>query len=197
MRILTLVLFVSTFAWNAHAALSPVSLGLVPPVQFPPTDYTITGASVSLLYGEHRDIYGLDIGVLGNITNQTFTGIGISGIFNITHGQATILGLQLAGITNMATQKISVVGLQVAGAVNELTASSTVTGVQLALLANLADHTDIYGFQIGLYNRAQSVYGFQIGLVNVANSLHGIQIGLVNFHTTGLFAVSPIINIGF
>lgn len=181
----------------ALAAMSPLSVGIVPPVQFPPSDFSVTGLRLSLIYGDHRDLYGIDFGVIGNITRQTFTGLAVSGAFNITHGTTTILGLQLAGLANINTEKTGVYGLQVAGLMNQNTASSSVTGLQLALLANLADHTNIYGLQVGLYNRAQSVYGLQIGLVNVANSLHGVQIGLVNFHTTGLFSVSPIINVGF
>jgi hypothetical protein len=33
--------------------------------------------------------------------------------------------------------------------------------------------------------------------VNDADDLHGIQIGLANFHRTGLFYVSPVLNVGF
>jgi hypothetical protein len=105
--------------------------------------------------------------------------------------------LQLAGGANVNVQKTNVYGVQAALGVNSLSAESSVTGLQLALLANLAAHTDIYGFQIGLYNRAKHVYGFQIGLVNVADALSGLQIGLVNFNHTGVFAVSPILNFGF
>jgi hypothetical protein len=193
---LSLFLF-AVFSSPVHAAFSPVAIGIVPPVAFPPSDFSITGARVSLIYGDQRDIFGLDLGVIGNITRQSFVGIGVSGLFNITHGPTTVLGLQLAGLMNYTTEKTHVFGVQVAGLVNQNTAVSSVTGLQLALAANLSEHTDIYGFQIGLYNKAQSVYGFQIGLVNVANSLHGLQIGLINFHQTGLFAVSPILNVGF
>lgn len=192
------ILIAGLFQFNSsHAAISPVSIAIVPPIQFPPDDFSVTGVRASVLWGQHRDVYGLDVGVLGNITEQTFTGIGVSGIFNNTRGTTNILGLQLAGITNINTNKTSVYGFQIAGAVNYQSAASTVSGVQLALLANLAPFTDVYGFQIGLYNRAKEVYGFQIGLVNVTDNLHGIQIGLVNFHHKGLFAVSPIINVGF
>ncbi|MGE0525522.1 MAG: hypothetical protein AB7G93_06195 [Bdellovibrionales bacterium] len=191
----TLVATVVSIA-PAHAALSPLSVGIVPPVQFPPSDFSVTGARVSLVYGKHRDLYGLDLGVIGNITQQSFVGLGVSGLYNITRGSTTILGLQLAGAANINSNKTHVYGAQIALGVNSNTAASSLTGIQFAL-ANLSTHTDIYGVQVGVYNRAQSVYGFQIGLVNVAKSLHGIQIGLVNFHQTGLFAVSPVINIGF
>ena len=88
-------------------------------------------------------------------------------------------------------------GLQFAGGANLNQAASEVWGVQLAALANVAPFTDIYGLQVGIYNRAKDVYGLQIGLVNVADNLHGIQIGIANFNKKGPFEISPIINVGF
>ena len=180
----------------AIAAFSPVGVSILPPLQFPPSDFSITGARISLLYGRQRDVYGLDVGVLGNIVEQDLNGISLSGLFNINHGMTTIWFVQAAGVTNWSTQKLNVYGVQIAGFANIVEAESSVNGLQLSL-ANLASHTTIRGFQVGVYNVARTVYGFQLGVVNVADSLHGIQIGLLNFHKTGLFVVSPVINIGF
>lgn len=182
---------------SAAAAVSPLSIAIVPPVQFPSDEFSITGLRLSVIYGHHRDLYGLDFGAIGNITDQTFTGVGVSGLFNITHGNTTILFLQGAGLLNMNTQKTDVYGLQLAGALNMNSAESTVVGLQAALLANLSPNTTVYGIQLGLYNRALSVYGLQIGVVNFTKNLHGLQIGLVNFNETGIFGVSPILNVGF
>ncbi len=168
----------------------------MPPVQFPAEDFSITGLRLSLLYGRQRDVYGFDFGVLGNTTNQTFTGAAASGLFNINRGMTTILGLQAAGAVNWSTQKTNVFGVQVALGANIVEAESSVNGLQLALV-NMASHTTVRGFQVGAYNVADKVYGFQIGVVNVVNNLHGLQIGLLNFNHTGLFAVSPVINFGF
>ncbi len=181
---------------SAWAAQSPLSISTLPPVQFPPADYNVTGIRASLLWGQHRDVYGIDIGGLGNITEGKFVGIGISGLVNYTKGDTTITGLQFAGLANINKQKTRVFGLQAAILANYNSAASSVGGLQFAL-ANLTDHTDIYGVQVGVYNRAQSVYGFQIGLVNVVQNLHGLQIGLVNINNTGVFKVSPILNFGF
>lgn len=181
----------------AHAALSPLSVGLVPPIQFPPADFSVTGLRLSLLWGHHRDMYGIDLGVIGNVTDQDFTGIGLSGVFNLTRGTTKAIGAQLAGLANINTNKTRVYGLQGAIGLNENDAESSVVGLQIAALANLSDHTTVYGAQIALYNKAYAVYGFQIGLVNVVENLHGLQIGLVNFNHTGVFSVSPILNVGF
>jgi hypothetical protein len=192
-----LVLFVIlTFIPSAHSAVSPLGIGIVPPVQFPPSDFTIMGARLSLLYGTHRDVYGLDIGGLGNITTGEFTGIALAGGFNKTSGTTTAIGTQLAGIANWNDGKTSVYGLQAAAIVNMNIATSSVVGVQLALM-NMSEQTNIYGLQAGIYNKARAVYGFQIGLVNETTDLHGVQIGLINFYHNGFFQVSPIINVGF
>ncbi len=181
---------------EVFAAITPVSVSIVPPLQFPPEDFSVTGVRGSLLWGRHRDLYGIDLGILGNITEQTFVGVGISGIFNYTKGSTTILGLQLAGLGNYNTNKTNVFGLQAALGMNYNTAASTITGVQLSLV-NMSEFTTIYGLQVGVYNTALEVYGIQIGLVNVAKNLHGIQIGLLNFNAKGPFIVSPLLNVGF
>lgn len=180
----------------AQAAITPVSVAIVPPLQFPPSDFSVTGIRASALWGHHRDLYGIDLGLVGNITDQSFVGVGVSGIFNYTKGSTTILGLQLAGLANYNTNKTNVFGLQAALGMNYNTAASSLTGIQLSL-ANLSDFTTITGIQVGVYNSAVEVYGIQIGLVNVTKNLHGIQIGLLNFNAKGPFIVSPILNVGF
>lgn len=180
----------------AHGAMSPVSVNLIPPVQFPPSDFSVIAIRVSALWGHHRNVYGFDLGLVGNITDQSFAGLGASGVFNYTKGTTTALGLQIAGLVNYNENKTRVFGLQAASISNINSAETSVIGFQLAL-ANWGPHTTVSGLQIGIYNKAKNIYGLQVGLINECTDLHGIQIGLVNFHTQGLFAVSPLINFGF
>jgi hypothetical protein len=195
---LTGVLILSMLSFSvANAALSPVSVAIFPGLQFPPEDFSVTGARISAFWGEHRGVYGVDLGVLGNITEQNFVGIGISGIFNYTQGDTTVIGLQAAGMTNVNTNKTHVYGIQAAAGINSNTADSAIVGLEVAAIANLSPHSDIVGLQVGLYNQALNVYGFQVGVVNKTDSLHGLQIGLINFNNKGLFSVSPILNFGF
>jgi hypothetical protein len=194
--LIQLILGLAFLGSGAHAAMSPVAVSIIPPVQFPPSDFSITGLRANLLYGSHRDVFGLDFGVVGNRTTQDFVGLGIAGGFNWTEGTTKIIGLQAAGVANVNTQKTDVYGVQIALVTNYNSASSSVTGLQLAA-ANISKHTNVYGVQAGIYNSAQAIYGFQIGLVNVAENVHGLQIGLINFHHKGLFVVSPIINFGW
>jgi hypothetical protein len=180
----------------SFAATSPIAVSVVHPIQFPPANYNVTGLRLSLLWGSHRDFYGIDLGGVGNITTQKFHGAALSGLFNYTQNNTLITGFQVAGLTNYNLQKTSVYGLQLAMVANYNKAASSVAGVQVAAF-NLSTYTDVYGVQVGLYNRAKEVVGLQLGVVNVADNLHGLQIGLLNFHHTGLFYVAPIVNFGF
>lgn len=198
MKIMNIVILLAALILSivAEAAVSPLAISIGGPAQFPPRDFDITGARVSLLYGQSRDVYGIDLGVLGNITTGKFTGIGVSGLFNNTRGQTTITGLQFAGLANINSQKTSVYGIQASLGANYNSAESKIVGLQFAPV-NISAFSKIYGFQVGLYNKAREVRGFQIGVINVAQNLKGIQIGLLNFHHDGIFVVSPFINIGF
>ena len=181
---------------HAEAAVSPLGIAIMPPVQFPPTDFTITGARASALWGRHRYMYGVDAGAIGNITEQGSAGISVAGIFNYNMGTITMVGLQAAGILNYNNNKLTGVGVQVAGILNQNIAESHLYGVQVAAV-NLANHTNIRGVQVGLWNEANDVAGFQIGVINTAQNLHGFQIGLLNTCRNGLFSVAPILNVGF
>jgi hypothetical protein len=191
-----LYLSILLLGFQSYAAVSPVSLALINPIEFPPDDFSITGARFSILFGHHRNVYGLDLGVVGNITDQDFTGLAVSGLFNLTHGQTKAIFAQLAGVANINTGKADVYGVQAALGLNKNDAASSVNGLQIAL-ANISPFTTVSGFQVGVYNRALDVRGLQIGLVNVTDNLHGVQIGLINFNHKGTFVVSPILNAGF
>lgn len=190
--ILFAVLLIST----AHAAVSPLGISIVDPVQFPPSDFDIMGARASLVYGKNRDVTGIDLGVVGNVTTGNFKGSAISGLFNSTKGQSTILGVQLAGLGNFNSEKVSVYGIQAALLTNYNSAESSVVGLQFSV-ANISPNTTVNGFQVGIYNKARHVRGLQIGLINMTQNLTGIQIGLLNFYQEGFFKVAPILNIGF
>jgi hypothetical protein len=180
----------------AWAGLSPVGLSLIPPLQFPGSEFTIVGARASVFWGDHRKVYGFDVGAIGNITEGDFGGVAVSGVFNTTRGTTTVLGLQAAGGANINSGKLHVLGVQVAGLFNSNSAEASIIGVNVAGV-NLSPHAVIGGFQVGVYNRAHEVFGFQIGVVNETDLLHGFQIGVVNINHQGLFAVSPALNVGF
>jgi hypothetical protein len=192
---LSLALVVLGSAVSAQALVSPIGLSIVPPIEMPPSEFGIVGVSIGVIYSDYRDVYGFDLGAIGNVTENGLGGIQLAGGFNYNKGTSTILGLQAAAITNVNVDKATIVGAQVA-LVNVNEAESTLVGAEFGLV-NHSSYTTIVGAQLGLYNTARVVNGFQIGLINVADSLHGVQIGLANFNHTGLFSFAPILNIGF
>jgi hypothetical protein len=193
-KLLLAASFLTSFT-VAQAGVSPLGIAIIPPVELPPQDFTVVGARLSVIYGENYNMYGVDLGAIGNITDQNFVGIGVAGGFNYNKGESTILGLQVAGLANINVNKATIIGAQVA-AFNSNQAESSLVGLDLGLV-NYAPFTHIVGVQAGLYNRAHVVSGFQIGLINIADNLQGIQIGLANINHQGLFAFSPFLNIGF
>lgn len=190
-----LLLFTVFGSFKAEAAMSPLSVSIFPPIEFPPQDFAVVGLRVNLLWGKHRSVDGFDFGGLGNITTQHMNGIQVAAGVNYNSGTTTAIGLQAAGLANINVNKASVIGVQ-AALYNSNRAESTVGGIQVGAINN-SPYTKMVGVQAGIYNKARTVYGFQIGLINMTDSLHGLQIGLVNFNHTGVFEVAPILNFGF
>ena len=194
LKILALILVLFQ-AHKAYGFVSPIGLSVVPPVQLPKENFAVAGIRLDLIWGIQQNVYGIDVGTLVNSTLQNSVGIQAVGGMNLNRGNTTIIGLQVAGIANINIGKTYLFGIQ-AGLYNENKGESFGYGVQVGAI-NLCDHMKLVGLELGLYNKAFEVYGFQIGLINSVEDLHGIQIGLLNFNNRGLFAVAPILNIGF
>lgn len=128
----------------ANSDVTPLEVALFPPLQLPSTDYSVKGLRLSVV-GVNREAFGLDLALLGNVTNVMFKGIAISGLFNYNGAGATVAGLQLAGIANINSGHNSVYGLQLAA----FNRAGTVYGLQLGLI-NIAE--ELHGIQIGLFN---------------------------------------------
>lgn len=147
MLILLAAGFMSSFpaAAAGEGNNSPLGIGLFPPLQFPGTDFGITGLRLSA-FGLNRAVHGLDFGVIGNVTKQSFKGLAVSGLFNDNRGSSVIVGLQVAALANINSGQSDVYGIQVA-------------------LFNSADR--VWGLQLGLINVATVLRGFQLGLINI------------------------------
>jgi hypothetical protein len=182
---------------QAYALVSPVGVSVVPPLQLPFRGSSIVGARLNLFLGVHESVMGLDLGVIGNMTDRSFGGLQVAGVFNRNKGPSTFYFAQIAGLSNVNLNNSEVYGLQLAGGANISRGKSGVVGLAIAPLGNFAAQGTIYGVEIGLVNRAKQVFGFQIGLVNIVEVLHGLQLGLVNVSKNGLLPVLPIVNFGF
>ncbi len=132
-------------AMAADSDNSPLELALFPPLQLPGTEFGVKGLRVSIV-GLNREVRGLDLAILGNITNVTFKGTAIAGLFNYNRASSTIIGLQVAGIANINAGQNDVYGVQLAG-------------------FNSAGN--VHGLQIGLLNICNQLHGIQIGLFNI------------------------------
>jgi hypothetical protein len=124
---------------------TPFEIALLPYIQLPGTDFGVTGLRLSGI-GLSREVRGLDLALLGNITKVEFKGIAISGLFNYNRGGSIVTGLQVAGLANINSGHSEVYGLQIAG-------------------FNCAG--TVYGLQLGLLNIANELHGIQIGVLNI------------------------------
>jgi len=123
------------------AGSSIISLGIAPRLEWPSADYEVTGFRFNFFAGEHVDVYGLDLGIVGNFVKREVGGLQIGGLFNAV------------GESDGA--------VQVAIASNYC--SGDFGGAQVGLV-NVTEKGR--GLQIGLVNRANILYGVQIGLAN-------------------------------
>ncbi len=100
------------------------------------------GASIDA-FGYNRNVYGLEVNLLGSMTERTVGGLQVSGLANVVGED--MYGAQIALGANFTRR---------------------VHGLQAALVYNQTDL--LWGCQIGLVNMAFACdHGFQIGLVNV------------------------------
>ncbi|HJO22663.1 MAG: hypothetical protein QF890_10190 [Myxococcota bacterium] len=150
---------------------TPLQISLIPSAQIFPTDWTVTGVSFNMIYGEQKKVVGFDVGLFNNVTSE-LTGLQ-SGLVSIVEGNAR--------------------GLQ-AGPFNRV--GGSLHGLQIGI-ANRVIET-LHGAQFGVANDAGSVTGAQVGVVNFANSLRGVQIGVANLNRAGTpFPFLPLVNVGW
>jgi len=91
---------------------TPLMLSLIAPVQVPQATWDVKGLRLNILYGDCREMLGLDLGVAGrsrearalqiNVLNMTETLKGLQiGVINYTH---TAVGVQI-GLVNIIADK--------------------------------------------------------------------------------------------
>jgi len=164
------LLHVGMVALAQERAFTPCLLSIVTPLQVPSRDYDVGGLRINLIYGECRNLDGLDIGVAGRA---------------IGHGN----GLQLAGVVNLVEG--DGMGMQVAPV-------SLVHGSYAGLQIGAANYAvRAKALQIGLFNGAGHLEGCQIGLINITRTMFGVQIGLANVIQDNDVPFLPILNCYF
>ncbi|MBQ7252522.1 MAG: hypothetical protein IJS32_07975 [Kiritimatiellae bacterium] len=170
------------------AGTTPFAFSIVPGVSLPPEDWSVAGLRIDLFAGRHRDVWGIDIGGLGNELTGSLTGLQGAGLWNRI-GEAPA-AIQSAGIANLCERDFC--GIQTAGICNWT--GEEFTGIQAGLLNRAGGLT---GLQAGLWNAADHGAGLQIGLVNTARALSGVQIGLANINAESPLRFFPVVNMAF
>lgn len=187
-----LILIVSAMvalAFEGGAATTPVEFSLfAPPLSIPWCD-DISGLRFDILSGINRNVSGLDIGTLANLTSQDQAGLQLCGFYNhIGTGKGL---LQIGGLLNRCDEDYK--GVQLASIYNDV--GGKLTGASLAAIntAKIAN-----GLQFGIFNTTDTLIGMQFGIVNYAEDAEkGVQVGLVNVMPDAKIPVSVIVNIGF
>ncbi len=165
----------------------PFGLYLLPNIGFPGEHWNVGPVRINIIAGRNRDVYGLDLGLVGNMVEEEFTGVQAAGFFNrIGHSDGAI---QVAGILDHCSGDLA--GLQVALA-NVI--GGGLEGLQIGLYNRASV---LNGMQIGFFNVVDSGDGVQIGVVNSARELDGLQIGLVNVIRESTVPFFPIANFAF
>ena len=193
--ILFLILMYSSF--QASAYVSPVGFSFTHKgegLNFPPKDWSVYGLRTNFFGAENKSVVGFDIGGL-NITDELMGGVQIGG-FNLNNKKSYLVGMQFGVISNVNKGESLALGWQLAGISNHNEGAAKVIGAQMAIFANIGKKTKVYGTQLAIYNRAETVVGVQLGVVNYCDNLHGFQIGLLNVCKSCLIEIMPGVNIG-
>ncbi|MDF3057740.1 MAG: hypothetical protein K0R17_1955 [Rariglobus sp.] len=196
LKILSVLTVTSALAVSSHAeAFFQASLWAPEPQLVPATE-DVSGIRLQI-YGENRNVKGLDIGFAHSTTGDF---VGLGGLWTLyNHVGGTTTGVQW-GLINHTEGEVT--GWQ-GGWFN--INSSKVKGLQTGLVNwNDISSADFSGLQLGFVNTAKHVHGVQFGLVNYAASLKGVQIGIWNQVESRdwdqfdpLPKVFPFINVGF
>ena len=165
----------------------PLGLYLLPNIGFPGEHWDVGPVRINLIAGRNRDVYGLDLGLVGNMATEEFSGLQSAGLFNrIGHSDGAV---QLAGVFNHCCGDFT--GLQAAIA---NVADGEMDGLQIGLY-NRASVLD--GMQLGFFNIVDSGDGVQIGVINSARELDGLQIGVINIIRDSSMPFLPLLNFAF
>ena len=157
-----------------YVATTPLAIAVAPKFEAPGENWDVIILRLNLLVGNHRAVYALDIGGLGNFSDYKMDGIGVAGLFNSV-GESDG-ALHVAGIVNFAAFDFS--------------------GCQISGIYSCTEGTHC-GLQIGVGNYAGKLTGLQIGVFNYADRLNGVQIGLVNVNRSSPVTFLPIANAAF
>jgi hypothetical protein len=180
-------LFISVASVRAE---SMFQFGLfAPELQIVDATEDVRGLRIDFVYGENRNVSGVDIGVV-NSTTGGFKGFGWAAGANLVKGKTT--GVQWSWLYSHSGGTFT--GWQ-SGVLSRVGGADS-GGLQSGWV-NLAE-ADFSGVQFGLINKSKEMNGLQLGVINWADRLNGLQIGLVNYAANSdLYKALPFFNWSF
>ena len=125
-------------AWQGD--WSPLSISIVPAVEWPPADWDVYGLRLSIFVGKHHDVGGIDVGAIASLAD------------------GDVIGLQTSGIFSRANNGLS--GCQI----SPLSFAGTLEGIQIGVFNRVEG---VFGLQVGVVNYAYQANGVQLGLINI------------------------------
>jgi hypothetical protein len=149
----------------------PFAVGIWPSLDARPGQRVENRFVLGLLIGHSDELDGLQLSLVGSVTEARMRGAQISNAFNLARGWSR--GLQLSAGVNIATGEFH--GLQ-AAPVN--VAVGAFRGAQMGVV-NLSQG-ELEGARFGVVNLAQSQRGASFAVVNLADTHAGPTIGVVN-----------------
>ncbi|WP_205872831.1 LA_2272/LA_2273 family lipoprotein [Leptospira kmetyi] len=173
-----------------------------------PSDTNTEVLRLNLIYGESKNIYGLNLGIANSVQNDL---IGLQ--IGIVNGAENATGIQIGAINNsrpsFALLKIGIFNLNFflesgrrqprdnPESIERRIKGDAGFSVGLVNLAsgrlNLGLFNYGYGWNAGLINWNGEDSGVSIGIVNIGEK-ENFQIGILNFCKEGLFPVMILVN---
>lgn len=149
-----------------------VGVGLCPPLQYPSSTMDVSIFRFGLLVSKNHNTSGLDLAMLGAMSEGAANGISFGGLFN--HSSWDMNGVQVSSLYSGA--------------------SGHANGFQFAMVTKTGSLT---GCQLGIFNFAEQGCGVQVGLINRSERLAGLQLGLINLNLDSSVPVLPLVNFAF
>lgn len=186
---------------GARAQSHPFQAALwAPDIQFVPATDDVSGLRLQI-YGENRNVTGLDVGV-ANVTTGDFTGVAgvlffVPTLYNEVSGSTTGWQVGAINVTRGPVQAWQ-------GGLVSINRDDFLGLQTSAVNWNEPSTSDLRGVQLAFVNTAGAVEGVQLGFINYARTLRGVQLGLWNEVSSRGYGdfeplprVFPFINIGF
>lgn len=187
---------------EADREYRPLGISLIHPVAlFHGRDTVIVGASVNLIYGRARAVYGIELGLVNRVTEDVGV-LQVAGFYNEVGGGC--YGICAAGFINLHGRvggaQLSLLGndagsasfaLQV-GLINVVRRDGGLVlqfGLSNVNNRRLEDIAKLMGRKQGEYVTIEKHYGtqrgLQLGVANGSDSFRGLQLGLFNITADG------------